>query len=102
MLALAEGIGALLIAVWGLDTILAFMPFNMPGFVQIEIDTTVLCFTGAIALLTGLLFGIGPALEHSHLNMNATLKDGAARTVARGDQAGAYRVFTPAESPEPV
>jgi len=100
MLALAGGIGALLIAVWGLDTILAFMPFNMPGFVQIEIDTTVLCFTGAIALLTGLLFGIGPALDHSHLNMNATLKDGAVRF--GGDQAGAYRVFTTAESPEPV
>jgi len=80
MLALAGGIGALLIAVWGLDTILAFMPFNMPGFAQIEIDMTVLGFTGAIALLTGLLFGIGPALTHSQLSMNATLKDSTART----------------------
>src|SRR5207249_3975486 len=48
-----------------------YLPQGMP----IAMDTRVLLFMGAISLLTGILFGIFPALQLSKINVNQTLRD---------------------------
>jgi predicted permease len=49
----------------------------IPGWDKIAINTSVLLFTTAVSLGTGLLFGFLPALAASRLNVNDTLKEGA-------------------------
>ena len=68
---------------WIRSQILATLPFWM----HFTIDGEVLAFTIAIALATGLLFGIVPALQASKPNLNETLRDAG----ARGSSAGRSR-----------
>ena len=49
-------------------------------FELLRIDRSVLTFTAALALVTPLLFGLFPALQASHADVNETLKEGGART----------------------
>ena len=77
---LGGGLG-LLIAVWGLDGLRWLNSGNIPRLQNIGIDGRVLVFTFAVVLLTGLLFGLAPALRSSQVNLSETLKEGG-RSVA--------------------
>ncbi|MGH9762522.1 MAG: ABC transporter permease, partial [Blastocatellia bacterium] len=72
---LGGGIG-LLLANWGLKALLAMCTDSLPHLREITIDWRVLGFTIAATLVTGLLFGIAPALRMSKLNLTESLKDG--------------------------
>jgi putative ABC transport system permease protein len=76
LLALAGGLLGLLFALWGVKLLSAFVPENVPRFGETSTDLRVLVFTLAASLLTGLLFGIAPALQSSKLDLNEALKDG--------------------------
>ncbi|PYU97345.1 MAG: hypothetical protein DMG26_21690 [Acidobacteria bacterium] len=52
------------------------MPANIPRVNAIEVDLTVLAFTLSLALLTGLVFGMVPALAASRTDVHSTLKEG--------------------------
>ncbi|MGH9579898.1 MAG: ABC transporter permease, partial [Terriglobales bacterium] len=69
------GLGVLL-AYWGVDALLAMLPPNTSLAEQVSIDGTVLGFTALIALLTGLLFGVVPAVHASRPDLHGTLKEG--------------------------
>jgi predicted permease len=84
LLGLLGGACGLLLAIWGIDLLVALIPVQIPGFVKINIDASVLSFTLLIAFLTGLTFGLAPALQASKLDLNETLKDGS-----RGSTGGA-------------
>jgi predicted permease len=83
LLALAGGLAGAMIALWGLDLILALSPDSIPRKDEIGIDGRVLAFTFLASLVTGLLFGLVPAYYASKLNLNETLKEGA-RGTSRG------------------
>ena len=70
------GLGALL-AYWGIHLLISFGPDNIPRLSEINIDLRVLGFTFAISLVTGVLFGLIPALQASRPDLNDTLKEGA-------------------------
>ncbi|HMX28634.1 MAG TPA: ABC transporter permease, partial [Blastocatellia bacterium] len=53
-----------------------FGPENIPRLDEISIDGRVLAFTCAVALLTGMLFGLVPALRASKVDLNDVLKEG--------------------------
>jgi putative ABC transport system permease protein len=76
LLALLGGVLGLLLAFWGVDLLLAISPGNIPRTDEIGIDTTVLGFTVLITLLTGIIFGLAPALQHSQPDLNESLKEG--------------------------
>jgi putative ABC transport system permease protein len=75
---LSAGAG-LLLAVWGVDVLIKFLPENY-SYLQLEnyvqIDTVVLSFTLLISLATGILFGLFPALQASKPEVNEWLKEG--------------------------
>jgi putative ABC transport system permease protein len=74
LLSLLSGGAGLLIAIWGVDLLVALSAGNLPRAGQIAIDTQVLAFTIAISILTGLLFGLAPAFQASRLNPQESLK----------------------------
>ena len=76
LLAVAGGMLGLLFALSGVKVLSAFVPKNVPRFGETSTDLTVLCFTLGASLLTGLLFGIAPALQSSRLDLNEALKEG--------------------------
>jgi putative ABC transport system permease protein len=76
LLGAAGGALGLLLARWGLDLLLAAIPFKLPFWMNFGLDLRVLGFTLVVSLLTGLIFGIAPALQASHSDLNETLKEG--------------------------
>jgi putative ABC transport system permease protein len=79
-LSLAGGAAGLLVAIWGVDLLLSLSPAQIPKYNKIGVDLTVLCFTLAVALGAGLLFGLAPALQTTRINLNESLKEGARGT----------------------
>jgi predicted permease len=71
------------LAQWGVDLILALSPENLPRLGEISIDTRVLGFTLLMTCFSGLVFGLAPALQSSHVDLNTTLKEGG-RSGAEG------------------
>jgi putative ABC transport system permease protein len=69
------GLG-LLLALGGIRILKTFIPATISQVQTINIDARVLIFTGLVAVLTGIAFGLAPALQASHLNLNDTLKEG--------------------------
>jgi putative ABC transport system permease protein len=66
----------LLLGSWGVDLIVAVSPPDTPRLAEIGMDRQVFVFTLAISLLTGLLFGLAPALQASKPDLNEALKEG--------------------------
>ncbi|HSO74104.1 MAG TPA: ABC transporter permease, partial [Blastocatellia bacterium] len=76
MLSLAGGALGLLLGVWGTGLLAANSPSDLPAGVKVKLDLTVLCFTLGVSMLTGLLFGLAPALKFSKPDVYETLKEG--------------------------
>ncbi len=76
LLAALGGAVGLLLAVVGIDALKAFIPDTISQAQRIGIDGKVLIFTLLISLVTGLIFGLAPATQASHFNLNETLKEG--------------------------
>jgi putative ABC transport system permease protein len=75
LLALVGGVLGVLLAVWGIDALLALAPENLPRIKDVAIDRYALLFTFAVTIITGVAFGLVPALQASKPNLNETLKD---------------------------
>src|SRR5437762_5257551 len=69
------GLG-LLLAFLGLRALSTFIPASISQVQTINIDARVLIFTVLVAVVTGIAFGLAPAIHGSHLNLNDTLKEG--------------------------
>ena len=65
-----------LLAVWGIDALAALSPGDIPRLGTVSISLPVLWFTLAVSLLTGILFGLVPAISASRFNLNNVLKEG--------------------------
>jgi predicted permease len=76
MLALAGGALGLLTAYWGTGLALKALPEALPRVNDIHVDANVLLFTLAASIVTGIVFGLAPALQASNPNLNETLKEG--------------------------
>jgi putative ABC transport system permease protein len=79
LLALAGAALGLLIAFWGLSSLLSLAPDVLPRAQDVELNGWALLFTAGVAVLTGILFGLAPALQASRLNLNESLKEGEGR-----------------------
>jgi putative ABC transport system permease protein len=89
LLGIAGGVGALLLANWETGLISRVGARVIPQLVKVHLDLPVLAFTLGVALLTGLLFGLFPALQLSSLSANSVLKEGSKGS--RGPTHGNFR-----------
>ena len=76
LLSVMGGAGGLLLAKLGVDLLTALKPANLPRLATIGIDAWVLAFTLGVSVLTGIVFGLMPALSASKLDVNEALKEG--------------------------
>ena len=75
ILALAGGAVGLLVAVWGLAAITKLLPANFPRLNEIHMDLRILGFTFAASVLTGILFGLVPALQISRPDVQEAIRE---------------------------
>jgi len=88
LLATVSGLAGFLIGAWGVRILLALSPGNLPRVNQRDhvasivtaLDWHVLAFTFGLALLTGIVFGLFPALQISRLDVNSVLKETSGRS----------------------
>jgi predicted permease len=83
LLGLMGGVAGLLVAWLALQAIRTINPGNIPRLDAITLDGRVLAFTFAVSILTGILFGLAPALRAARVDLNSTLKSGGRN--AQGD-----------------
>ncbi len=75
LLALGGGVLGILLAIWSMHAIHVLGTQSVPRLQDVAIDGRVLLFTLSLSILSGILFGLAPALRVSHLDLHATLKD---------------------------
>ncbi len=80
MLAIMGGGAGLLLALWGIELLINLGPRDIPRLNDIAIDGTVLWFTIAASIITGIIFGLAPALKASKPDLNESLKEGGRGT----------------------
>ena len=87
MLATIGAVLGTLLAHWGMKFIAHQLPDGIPRLNEANVDLRVLVFTVGVSLVTGLLFGLAPALQASRLNLTDALKEGD-----RGSSGGRQRM----------
>jgi predicted permease len=84
LLSLVGGAAGLLVAYWGVRGLVAVLPDNqlnaLPFLRSLQIDSGILAFSFGLSLLTGLIFGLAPALQSSRPDLNEVLKEGGRNT----------------------
>jgi putative ABC transport system permease protein len=95
---LLSGIGGsvgLLLALWAMPLLALLIPDSVPRADEIRIDAPVLCFALGVSVLTGVLFGLLPALRLSRNGLNEWLKEAAGRAATgRTRRAGGVLVVS--------
>ncbi|MGH9405500.1 MAG: ABC transporter permease [Terriglobia bacterium] len=87
LLALCGGGLGVFLAESGTRLLMAYVPGDLPRSQQVAVDVRVLFFVAAVSILTGIIFGLAPALRSATPNLNQGLKEGA-----RGSTGGRHRL----------
>jgi putative ABC transport system permease protein len=83
LLSLVGGTLGALLAIWGVDLLVTLSAGSIPATAHVRIDSTVLLFTLLVSVITGVLFGLAPALRTMKVNLSESLKEGG-RTGSEG------------------
>jgi putative ABC transport system permease protein len=75
LLSIVSGVIGIALSFWLTKLLIGISPANAPRFDEIRIDGWVLAFAFAVAVLTGVIFGLVPAIQTSHADLNETLKE---------------------------
>jgi putative ABC transport system permease protein len=86
MLSIFGGVLGVLLAWWSVRILVAMAPPWFPRLTEISLDSRVLWFSAAVSLVTGIVFGLAPALEASKATLAESLKD-----ATRGGSSGRAR-----------
>jgi len=83
LLALAGASAGTLLAGGGVELLKRLGPESLPRLSEVSVSAPVLAFTAALAVLTGILFGLGPALQAARRDLTSSLKEGGAAGPSR-------------------
>jgi predicted permease len=75
LLGLGGALGGLLLAVWGVDALIAMQPAGIPRLTDVAVDGTVILFTLGVATAAGAFFGLVPALQSTRSALAGALKE---------------------------
>ncbi len=98
MVAIAGGLAGLVVAVWTTDALLRLLPEDAAGgWLAATLDLQTLVFALLLSLVTGLLFGLVPAIASTRPDLSSSLKDQSANVTASGGQARFRKIFIVAQ-----
>jgi putative ABC transport system permease protein len=97
VLSLIGGALGLLLGYAGVRVLLATNPRGIPRALEIALDGNVLLFTLAVSVVTGLIFGLAPALHLTKRTVTQSLRDGTGRTTASGARQQVRRLLVVSE-----
>ena len=80
LLSFIGGVAGVVLAVWSFEFLSQLIPPGLKLFVDLRIDVVVLAFTLILSVITGIVFGLAPALHSSNVDLNEALKQGGGRT----------------------
>lgn len=80
VLSIAGGAGGMIVAVWSFSFLQQLIPPALTLFTELRVDPMVLVFTFALSVVTGIVFGLAPAIQASRTDLNEALKQGGGRT----------------------
>src|SRR2546423_211991 len=92
LLSLMGGALGLLLAMWSVDLLVKLSPANVPLLSETSLDARVLLFTLIVSTVTGIIFGLAPALQTSKLDLAESLKEGG-RSGSEGARRNRIRSF---------
>jgi predicted permease len=92
LLSLAGGVVGLVIALLVVRALRVLGPESIPRLTEVGVDGRVMAFTCLIALLTGIIFGLAPALQATRVDLNKVLKQGARGSGGGGSDRGHHRL----------
>jgi predicted permease len=82
LLSLLGGLLGSLLAIWGTPLLVSLIPDKVPRIHEISVDLRVLGFALLISIITGIVFGLAPALQASRIDLNQSLKESARGTTS--------------------
>jgi putative ABC transport system permease protein len=86
LLALVGGALGVFVGVWGVAALVSIAPDGAPRITEVALDRTVLGFAAGLTLLTGLAFGVVPALHASRPELTQALREGGRGTAGPAGQ----------------
>jgi putative ABC transport system permease protein len=89
VLAAIGGAVGVLVALWGTSVLMALSPPDLPRAEQVGVNGPVVAFAAIVALLTGLFFGLAPALQARAVSLGSVLREGGRG--GTGDKVGRLR-----------
>jgi predicted permease len=87
LLSLIGGALGVALALWGVDVLLGSAGENLPRAAEVRTDGRVLVFAALASLVTGILFGLAPALRMARPNLQMSLKEGGRGSTTGGHSA---------------
>ena len=98
MVSSAGGLAGLVVAIWTTDALLRPLPEDATGgWLAATLDFRTLGFALLLSIVTGLLFGLVPAIVSTRPDLSSSLKDQSANVTASGGQARFRRIFIVAQ-----
>lgn len=94
LLAAVGGLAGVVLAWWSLDTLVANIPMSLPSDAPASLNWRVLAFSSALAVTTGVLFGLAPAFVLSRVDISTTLARGSRRVGASLSRRGGQLLIT--------
>jgi putative ABC transport system permease protein len=77
LLSLGAGVLGILIGFWALQALLTMLPASTPAVSEAVLDWRVVAFTAAVSILTGIVFGVVPAVQTARVDLSEGLREGA-------------------------
>jgi putative ABC transport system permease protein len=93
LLATTAGVLGSLLAYWSFSFLQGLVPEEMALATSLKLDTRILAFTLLISVVTGIIFGLVPALQAANIDLNDALKQSSTRTTSTGRLRSAMIVF---------
>jgi predicted permease len=93
LLAGVAGVLGSLLAYWSFTFLQGLVPEEMTLSTPLNLDTRILAFTLLISIVTGVIFGLVPALQAANIDLNEALKQSSTRTTSTGRLRSAMIVF---------
>jgi len=84
LLATVAGVLGSILAYWSFTFLQGLVPPEMALLTSLKLDTRILAFTLLISIVTGIMFGLVPALQSANIDLNDALKQSSTRTTSTG------------------